>query len=98
ASKVSAWTTINCWLGVIDLLRLDEDKQPWEQLRDTIRAEILQKGFNPKRNTFTQYYGSDSVDASLLFIALSGFLPATDPRVIGLVKAIETDLMEDGLV
>src|SRR5262249_53473905 len=80
------------------MLELREDKAPWEALREKIRADILANGFNAKRNSFTQYYGSNTVDGSLLFIPLSGFLPATDPRVIGTVKAIENDLMQDGLV
>jgi GH15 family glucan-1,4-alpha-glucosidase len=98
ASKVSAWTAIDRWLQLIDLLNLKENKAPWEALREKIRADILANGFNAKRNTFSQYYGSDTVDASLLYIPLSGFLPATDPRVVGTVKAIEDDLMQDGLV
>jgi GH15 family glucan-1,4-alpha-glucosidase len=98
ASKVAAWTAVDCWLRVVDMLDLKEDKAPWETLREEIRAEVLAKGFDAKRNTFTQYYGSPNVDASLLFIPLSGFLPATDPRVAGTVKAIEDELMQDGLV
>jgi GH15 family glucan-1,4-alpha-glucosidase len=98
ASKVAAWTTIDRWLRLIDLLDLKEDKAPWEALREKIRADVVANGFNAKRSSFSQYYGSDNVDASLLFIPLSGFLPATDPRVIGTVKAIEDDLMQDGLV
>ena len=98
ASKVAAWTAIDRWIAADRLLNLDEDKAPWEQLRDQIRDEICDKGFDAKRNTFTQYYGSKNVDASLLFIPLSGFLPATDPRVVGTVKAIEEELIEDGLV
>jgi GH15 family glucan-1,4-alpha-glucosidase len=98
ASKVAAWTTIDRWLKTIDLLGLKEDKAPWETLRAQIHAEVLAKGFDSKRNTFTQYYGANQVDASLLFIPLSGFLPANDPKVLGTVKAIEDELMEDGLV
>jgi GH15 family glucan-1,4-alpha-glucosidase len=98
ASKVAAWTTIDCWLRVIDMLDLKEDKAPWAALREQIRAEILDKGFDAERNTFTQYYGAKNVDASLLFIPLTGFLPANDPRVVGTVKAIEEELMQDGLV
>jgi GH15 family glucan-1,4-alpha-glucosidase len=98
ASKVAAWTAVDRWLSVIDMLELKEDKAPWLALRDQIHAEIIDKGFDAERNTFTQYYGAKTVDASLLFIPLSGFLPATDPRVVGTVKAIEEELMEDGLV
>jgi GH15 family glucan-1,4-alpha-glucosidase len=98
ASKVSAWTAIDCWIKTIDLLGMSDDKTPWLALRDEIRDEILDKGFDPKRNTFTQYYGSTNVDASLLFIPMSGMLPATDPRVVGTVKAIEEELFDGGLV
>jgi GH15 family glucan-1,4-alpha-glucosidase len=49
-------------------------------------------------NAFTQYYGSDEPDASLLIIPLVGFLPATDPRMIGTVKLIEEKLRHDGFI
>ena len=98
ASRCSAWLAIDRYLEMIDQFVIAEDTRPWEQLREMIRAEILAKGFDTQRNTFTQYYGSDNVDASLLGLALSGFLPPTDPRIVGTVKAIEEDLMEDGLV
>ncbi|HEX8110331.1 MAG TPA: glycoside hydrolase family 15 protein [Kofleriaceae bacterium] len=97
-SPEPAWVAIDRWVRLIDLLDLDEDRARWESLREAIRNEILDKGYDANRNTFTQYYGSKNVDASLLFIPLTGFLPATDPRVVGTVKAIEEDLMQDGLV
>ena len=82
ASKVAAWVAIDRWVRLIDLLDLDEDRARWESLREAIRNEILDQGYDANRNTFTQYYGSKNVDASLLFIPLTGFLPATDPRVV----------------
>jgi GH15 family glucan-1,4-alpha-glucosidase len=45
-----------------------------------------------------QYFGCKEVDASLLMIPLVGFLPAMDPRMLGTVKAIENELVHDGLV
>ena len=98
ASKVAAWTTIDRWIRLIDYLGLSDDKRPWEKLRDTIANEVFTKGFDAERNTFTQYYGSKHVDASLLFIVMSEMLPANDPRVAGTVKAIEEELVENGLV
>jgi GH15 family glucan-1,4-alpha-glucosidase len=59
---------------------------------------VLDKGFDTKRNTFTQYYGSDELDASLLMIPLVHFLPATDPRMRGTIAAIKNELMADGFV
>jgi GH15 family glucan-1,4-alpha-glucosidase len=98
ASKVAAWATIDRWIKAIEEFKLEVDKRPWEKLRQTIFDEICAKGYDPVRNTFTQYYGSENLDASLLAIVLFGFLPPDDPRVVGTVRAIEEDLLEDGLV
>jgi GH15 family glucan-1,4-alpha-glucosidase len=59
---------------------------------------VCRQGFDSTRNTFTQYYGSQELDASLLMLPLVGFLPARDRRVIGTVNAIERDLMSNGFV
>ncbi|CAM3053732.1 glycoside hydrolase family 15 protein [Corallococcus sp. ZKHCc1 1396] len=98
ASKVSAWIAIDRWVRTIEEYGLEEDKAPWVELRQTLFDEVCSKGFDARRNTFTQYYGSKHVDASLLVIPLAGFLPPDDPRVVGTVKAIEEELMPEGLV
>jgi GH15 family glucan-1,4-alpha-glucosidase len=98
ASKVSAWLAIDQWLQAIKRFRLGTDPAPWVKVRDTISKEVCERGFDRERNTFTQYYGSKELDGSLLMLPLSGFLPATDPRIVGTVEAIERDLREDGLV
>ena len=59
---------------------------------------MLTQGFNTEKNTFTQHYGTTEVDASLLIIPQTGFLPGDDPRVLGTIEAIENDLMRDGLL
>jgi GH15 family glucan-1,4-alpha-glucosidase len=98
ASKVSAWATVDRWVQAIERFGLAVDKQPWENLRRTIFDEVCAKGYDPVRNTFTQYYQSENLDASLLAIPLLGFLPANDPRIAGTVRAIEEDLFDDELV
>jgi GH15 family glucan-1,4-alpha-glucosidase len=70
----------------------------WEQLRDTIHADVLAHGYDTQRNTFVQSYGSEALDASLLMIPRVGFLAGTDPRVLGTITAIQDGLTEDGLV
>jgi GH15 family glucan-1,4-alpha-glucosidase len=67
-------------------------------VRAEIRRDIMSKGFDEKRNTFTQYYGSKELDAALLMMPLVGFLPATDQRIQGTVAAIEEELLEKGFV
>jgi GH15 family glucan-1,4-alpha-glucosidase len=64
----------------------------WRALRDRIHAEVCRRGYDPERNTFTQYYGSRDVDAGLLLLSQVGFLPPDDPRILGTIAAIEADL------
>ena len=67
-------------------------------LRERMHAEICARGYDARRNTFTQAFGSDALDASLLVIPLVGFLPPEDPRARGTVEAIQKELCYDGLV
>ena len=67
-------------------------------MRDRLRAEIEEKGFDARRNTYVQSYGSVAVDASLLRLPQVGFCAADDPRMLGTVAAIEHDLLHKGLV
>ena len=70
----------------------------WEQLRDQIHQDVVTHAFDAERNTFTQAYGSTALDASLLLIPRIGFLPATDPRVMGTINAVRRELSDGGLV
>jgi GH15 family glucan-1,4-alpha-glucosidase len=70
----------------------------WTGIRDRIHADVCEKGFDTELNSFTQYYGSKLLDASLLMLAIVGFLPPDDPRIVGTVAAIQRELVEDGFV
>jgi GH15 family glucan-1,4-alpha-glucosidase len=70
----------------------------WRQLRDQIHREVTERGYNSERGAFTQYYGSQTLDASVLLMAEVGFLPPDDPRLVSTVDAISRELMTDGLV
>ena len=70
----------------------------WLALRDEVHAEVCREGFHEGVGAFTQSYGSDRLDASLLLMPLVGFLPVDDPRIAATVAAIERDLTKDGLV
>ena len=67
-------------------------------LRERIHTEVCERGFNQRMGAFTQSYGSEALDASVLMIPRVGFLPGSDPRVRGTVVAIEKDLLRDGFV
>jgi GH15 family glucan-1,4-alpha-glucosidase len=70
----------------------------WRHLRDQIHREVIEKGYDPARGAFTQYYGSTTLDASVLLMADVGFLPPDDPRLISTVDTIARDLVTGGLV
>jgi GH15 family glucan-1,4-alpha-glucosidase len=97
-SKVEAWVAVDRAIHDVEDFGLEGPVEKWKSLRHEIRAQVCEKGFDPERNTFTQYYGSKELDASVLMIPLVGFLPAKDPRVIGTVEAISRELMVDGFV
>ncbi len=97
-SKVMAWVAFDRAVKAVERHGAPGPVDRWHQLRDEVHAEVLRDGFDAKRNTFTQYYGSTELDASLLMVPLVGFLPATDPRIVGTVAAIERELMWNGFV
>jgi GH15 family glucan-1,4-alpha-glucosidase len=97
-SRVMVWAAFDRAVQAIEDHGLDGPLQRWRELREQVRAEILDKGFNSDRNTFTQHYDTTEVDASLLLIPLVGFLPPDDPRVLGTIAAVESDLMRDGFL
>ena len=97
-SKIMAWVAFDRGVRSIEQFGLEGPKEHWEKLRGTIAAQILERAYDPERNTFVQYYGADDLDASLLLIPQLGFLPPDDPRVRGTIEAIERELMQDGFV
>jgi GH15 family glucan-1,4-alpha-glucosidase len=97
-SKVMAWAAADRMARSVHAHGPPGPAPRWEQLRDAIHHDVVTNAFDPQRNTFTQSYGSTALDASLLLIPRVGFLPGTDPRVVGTINAIRRELSEDGLV
>ncbi|MGH9028376.1 MAG: glycoside hydrolase family 15 protein [Acidimicrobiales bacterium] len=97
-SKVMAWVAVDRAVRMVEECTYEGPVDQWRKLRDEIHEEVLAKGYNDDIGAFTQYYGSDALDASLLMMPLVGFLPATDERVVSTVEAIQRDLTEDGFV
>ena len=97
-SKVMAWVAMDRAVRDIEQFGLDGPVERWRAVRAEIHASVCREGYDAELGSFTQSYGSKELDASLLLIALVGFLPATDARVIGTVRAIEQALTRDGLV
>jgi len=97
-SKVMAWVAFDRAIRSAEEFGYDAPLERWKTIRDQIHANVLENGFDPELNSFVQYYGARTLDASLLLIAQVGFLPASDPRVQGTVAAIEKHLVRDGFV
>ncbi len=97
-SKVMAWVAIDRAIKTVEQYKLDGPVQRWRRIRKEIHDQVCDQGFNAAKGSFTQYYGSDQLDASLLMIPIMGFLPAHDPRVRGTIEAIERELVDGGFV
>jgi GH15 family glucan-1,4-alpha-glucosidase len=90
-SKMMAWVALDRAVKSMEKRWLPYNAN-WPVLRDRIHAQVCSSGFDSGLNSFVQFYGSKHLDASLLMMALVGFLPAEDPRVMGTVAAIEKNL------
>ena len=97
-SRVMVWVAFDRAVHAVEQHGLHGPVERWRSLRDEVHAEVLAKGFDSHRGTFTQHYDTTEVDASLLMIPLVGFLPPDDERVVGTVAAVEEDLMRDGFL
>src|SRR3954468_15161554 len=100
-SKMMAWLAFDRAVKLVEKCNCaaeQEHLERWWQIRDEIHREVCERGYNAKKKAFTQFYGSDELDASLLMMPLTGFLPIDDKRVIGTIEAIQRELMRDGFV
>ncbi|MGW4346243.1 glycoside hydrolase family 15 protein [Streptomyces sp. NPDC004690] len=98
-SKVMVWVAADRAVRTLEEEpQLRGDLAGWRALRDEVHQEVCEKGYDPRRGTFTQSYGSRELDAALLLIPRVGFLPPDDPRVTGTIDAVRAELGEGGLV
>jgi GH15 family glucan-1,4-alpha-glucosidase len=97
-SKVMVWVAFDRAIKSAEQLGLKGPVERWRAVRDAIHADVCRNGFDHEMGSFVQAYGSKVLDASLLLVAIVGFLPPTDARILGTVRAIERRLLVDGLV
>jgi GH15 family glucan-1,4-alpha-glucosidase len=91
-SRLMSWVAFDRAVKSAERFELDGPVEKWRELRAAIHDDICAHAFDAKRNTFVQYYGGDELDAALLLIPQTGFLPADDARIAGTVAAIENEL------
>ena len=99
-SKIMAWVAFDRAVKLVKECHCVADRhlERWEKIRDQIHAEVCERGYHSEKKAFTQSYGSDAMDASILMMPLVGFLPATDERVRNTIEAVQRELMADGFV
>ena len=99
-SKMMAWLAFDRAVKLVEHCDCAavEHHERWKKIRDEIHAQVCEQGYNAKKKAFTQVYGGDELDASLLMMPLVGFLPIDDERVVSTIEAIERELMRDGFV
>ena len=97
-SKVMAWVAFDRAVKSVEQFGLEGPLDRWRAVRSEIHRSVCTEAFDASRGAFVQFYGSKELDAGLLVMPLVGFLPATDPRVLATVAAIERQLMREGLV
>jgi GH15 family glucan-1,4-alpha-glucosidase len=97
-SKVMNWVALDRGIRLAEKRALPADRAKWIRERDRIYEEVMSKGWNEKRKSFTQFYGSDDLDASLLIMPLVFFMAPTDPRMLKTLDAILESPRNGGLV
>lgn len=97
-SKVLCWTAVDRAIKVAEMLNKQHKIEKWKPLETQIRKDIMDKAWNEKKQAFTQSYGSDHMDASVLLMESYGFIDAKNPKYVSTVWAVEKDLCNDGLL
>ncbi|MEM7381367.1 MAG: glycoside hydrolase family 15 protein, partial [Bacteroidota bacterium] len=97
-SKVLCWVAIDRAIKVARILKKTRKLDLWIPLEQEIKQDILENSWNKEVNAFTQSYGSEHLDASVLLMESYGFIHARDPKFVSTVKAIGKDLNNGGLL
>ena len=97
-SRVMIWVALDRAVRAMEDHDLSGPLDEWRALRDEVRDDVFEHGYDAERGTFVQHYGTTEVDASLLVLPLVGFIDGDDPRMLGTIKAVEEDLLYEGLV
>lgn len=97
-SKLLCWVAVDRAIKIGDVLGRSHCVEEWKSLRSEIYNEIYEKSWNEKMQAYTQSYGSDDMDASILLMEQYGFIKADDPRYVSTVNVTEQELCNDGLL
>ena len=97
-SKLLCWVAVDRAIKISYLIQEGKSAKKWENIREEIHTDIMQNAWNEQRQSFMQSYNSTHLDASVLLMEYYGFIKARDPKYVKTVKAIEKELMHEGLL
>jgi GH15 family glucan-1,4-alpha-glucosidase len=97
-SKLLCWVAVDRAIKISALVHADKSVEKWETLRDEIYDDIMEHAWSETKQAFTQSYHSEHLDASVLLMEYYGFIDAKNPKFVKTVKAIESELMHEGLL
>ncbi len=97
-SKLLCWVAVDRAIKIAKIFKRKKSAEKWDMLRKEIKTDILENGWNKEKKAFTQFYGSNDLDASVLLMEQYEFIDAMDPKYISTVKAIEKELSFKGLL
>lgn len=97
-SKIMAWQAFRLGAQMARTLGWNVDPARWEAKAEAVRERVLKEGYNEDKGAFVQYFGGTALDASLLGLPNSRFLPGDDPRVASTVDAIHRELGDGDFV
>ena len=97
-SKLMNWVALDRGVRLADKRSFPADRERWTRDRDKIYEEVMTRGWNEKRRAFTQFYGSEDLDASVLIMPLVFFMAPSDPRMVNTIKEILKNPKKGGLV
>jgi GH15 family glucan-1,4-alpha-glucosidase len=97
-SKLLCWVAVDRAIKISTLIEGGKSAAKWESLREEIHNDIMNNAWNKEKQAFTQSYQSEHLDASVLLMEYYGFIEGKDPKYVKTVKAIEKELMHEGLL
>ncbi|SEK57948.1 glycoside hydrolase family 15 protein [Streptacidiphilus jiangxiensis] len=97
-SRLMCWVAFDRGIRAAQRLARPADLARWTGVRDDILRQVMEKGWNEKRQAFVQSYDSDVLDASLLWMPLTGFISPRDRRWLATLDAMGEELVSDSLV
>jgi GH15 family glucan-1,4-alpha-glucosidase len=96
--RLMSWVAFDRAIRMATSVARPADLMRWTAARDRLYETIMNKGWNPKVKAFTQYEGSDVLDASMLRMPTVGLIVPGDEKWQATMAAMDKKLVSDSLV